>query len=109
MSTTEILTRPVKPATPRPLPEPNGDFYHLEDVLNEDEKKILANVRAFMKTKVAPVINKHWADASFPFELVAGVRDLNIVGGGMQGYGLSGGSTLLNGFVAMEMAKVDAS
>lgn len=106
--TTEMLPK-SKPAAPRSLPKPDADFYHLTDVLTEDEKRTLDKVRAFMQTKVAPVVTKHWDDATFPFELVAGVRDLNIAGGGLQGYGCAGGSTLLTGFIAMEMAKVDAS
>jgi glutaryl-CoA dehydrogenase len=116
MNTTETLTKNItealaksKNGTAKPLPKPDGDFYHLVDVLNEDEKRTLDKVREFMKTKVAPVINKYWAEDSFPFELVPGLRDLNIVGSGYDGYGAAGGSTMLTGFVAMEMAKVDAS
>ena len=111
---TEILangTLPKKSKTEAHhlLPKPDADFYHLTDILNEDEKKKLEEVRAFMKTKVAPIINKYWAEDSFPFEIIPGVRDLNIAGGGYEGYGCAGGSTLLNGFIAMEMAKVDSS
>jgi glutaryl-CoA dehydrogenase len=105
---TEALTK-SKPGAPRPLPQPDADFYHLVDVLNEKEKRTLYKVREFMKTKVAPVINKYWAEDSFPFELIPGLRDLNIAGSGYEGYGAAGGSTMLTGFIAMEMAKVDAS
>lgn len=108
MSTTETLAK-SKTKAPHVLPKPNADFYHLTDILSEDEKKTLDKVREFMKTKVEPVINKYWAEASFPFDLVAGVRDLNIAGSGLEGYGCAGGSTLLTGFIGMEMAKVDAS
>jgi len=108
MSTT-TLSKPATSAAPRPLPVPNADFYHLTDTLNEKEKKILDSVRQFMKTKVAPVINKYWLESSFPFELVPGVRDLRIAGTGFEGYGCPGGSTLLDGFIMMEIAKVDPS
>src|ERR1700744_3075294 len=106
---TQILTKPGKTEALRALPAPNADFYHLTDTLVEEEKKILENVREFMKTKVAPVINKYWLESSFPFELVPGVRDLKIAGTGFEGYGCPGGSTLLDGFIMMEMAKVDSS
>lgn len=108
MSTTETLTQ-RKTEAAHVLPKPDADFYHLTDVLNEDEKRTLDKVREFMKTKVEPVIGKYWGEASFPFELVPGVRDLNIAGSGFDGYGCAGGSTLLTGFIAMEMAKVDSS
>jgi glutaryl-CoA dehydrogenase len=66
----EALTK-SKPVA-RPLPKPDADFYHLTEILNDKEKAKLEEVRVFMKTKVSPVINKYWADASFPFELIPG-------------------------------------
>jgi alkylation response protein AidB-like acyl-CoA dehydrogenase len=91
------------------LPKPNGDFYQVTESLNDAERDILKQVRTFMETKVAPVITKYWAEDSFPFEVLPALRDLNIEGLGYQGYGCRGGSTLLAGFVAMEMARVDSS
>jgi hypothetical protein len=55
-----------------------------------------------METTVAPVINKYWADDSFPFELLPGIRDLKIAGLGYEGYGCAG--TLLAGFVGKRMS-----
>jgi glutaryl-CoA dehydrogenase len=66
-------------------------------------------VRAFMETKVAPIITKYWVEDAFPFELLPAVKDLNIGGLGMKGYGCRGGSALLFGLVSMEMARFDAS
>jgi glutaryl-CoA dehydrogenase len=92
-----------------PLPKPNGDFYQVTEVLDDSGRAILQKVRAFMESKVAPVINKYWLEDSFPFELVPGFRDLAVSGMGYHGYGCAGGSTLLAGFVAMEIARVDCS
>jgi glutaryl-CoA dehydrogenase len=92
-----------------PLPKPNGDFYQVTESLNDSERAILQKVRGFMESKVAPVINKYWLEDSFPFDLVPGFRDLQVAGMGYQGYGCAGGSTLLAGFVAMEIARVDCS
>jgi glutaryl-CoA dehydrogenase len=98
-----------KPQTPVTLPKPDGDFYQITDCLNDAERAKLKEVRAFMETKVAPVINKFWAEDSFPFELLPGIRDLKIAGLGYEGYGCAGGSTMFAGFVAMEIARVDCS
>jgi len=108
MSTTETLTK-GKTVAAHELPPPDADFYHLTDVLSEDEKRKLLEVRAFLKSKVAPIINKYWAEDSFPFEIIPGIRDLKIAGSGYEGYGCAGGSTLLNGFIAMELSRVDCS
>jgi Acyl-CoA dehydrogenase, N-terminal domain len=77
---------------PKPLPAPNSDFYELAETLPADELKVVKQVRAFMETKVAPVITKYWVEDSFPFELLPAVKELNICGLGMQGYGCAGSS-----------------
>ena len=65
------------------LPKPNGDFYQVTESLSDSERAILQKVRTFMETKVAPVINQHWLEDSFPFDLVPGFRDLQISGAGL--------------------------
>jgi alkylation response protein AidB-like acyl-CoA dehydrogenase len=96
-------------AQPKPLPLPNGDFYQIEETLSVDELAIVKQVRAFMETKVAPVINKYWVDDAFPFDLLPAFRDLNIGGLGLEGYGCKGGSQKLFGMVQMEITRIDAS
>jgi glutaryl-CoA dehydrogenase len=103
---TTTMTSPKAAAT---LPKPNGDFYHFTESLNAADQAVLKKVRAFMETSVAPIINKYWADDAFPFELVPGFRDLKIAGLGYNGYQCAGGSTLLAGFAAMEIARIDSS
>jgi glutaryl-CoA dehydrogenase len=101
--------REGKGAAPKPLPAPDSDFYRLAETLDAEELALLKQVRAFMETKVAPIINKYWVEDSFPFELLPAFKELNIGGLGMQGYGCRGGSLALLGFVAMEMARTDPS
>src|SRR5262247_2192990 len=94
---------------PKPLPAPNSDFYHLAETLSADEMAVLKKVRAFMETNVAPIINKYWVEDAFPFELLPAFKELKLAGVGIEGYGCFGGSQLLVGLIAMEMARVDAS
>jgi glutaryl-CoA dehydrogenase len=94
---------------PRPLPAPNSDFYELVETLPVEEVAVVKQVRAFMEAKVAPIITKYWSEDSFPFELLPAIKELGIGGIGMQGYGCRGGSELLFGLVAMEMARYDTS
>ena len=101
--------REGKGSAAKPLPAPNSDFYELADTLNAEEQALLKQVRAFMETKVAPIINKYWIEDSFPFELLPAFKALNLGGLGMQGYGCRGGSALLFGLAAMEMSRVDSS
>src|SRR5258708_6955634 len=102
--------RPKKPfVQPKELPTPNLDFYELAETLPSEELAVLKQVRTFMQNKVTRIITKYWVEDSFPFELLPGVKELNIGGVGMQGYGCRGGSALLFGLIAMEMARFDAS
>src|SRR5207302_4752150 len=74
-----------------------------------EEKAVVKKVRTYMETKVQPIINKYWADDAFPFELLPSFKELGIGGLGFEGYGCAGGSQKLFGFVAMELARTDAS
>jgi alkylation response protein AidB-like acyl-CoA dehydrogenase len=102
-------TAASKTIAPKPAPVPDGDFYQLVELLTPEEKAIVAKVRTYMQAKVQPIINKYWSDDAFPFELLASFKELGIGGLGFQGYGCAGGSQKLFGFVAMEIARVDAS
>ena len=96
-------------AKPKVLPKPNSDFYQIFQLLNGKEQEKVKQVREFMETAVAPVINKYWAEDAFPFELLPGIRELGIGGLGYEGYGCAGGSNLLACYVAMEIARIDCS
>jgi glutaryl-CoA dehydrogenase len=87
----------------------DADFYLLERELEPEGRQLLRRVREFMEKTVQPVINQYWTREEFPHDLVAGMRDLGIAGLGYSGYGCPGGSSLLNGMVAMELARVDPS
>jgi len=93
----------------KPLPAPNTDFYELAETLNAEELALVKQVRAFMESKVAPIINKYWAEDAFPFELIPAFKELSIGGLGLEGYGCRGGSQKLFGFVMMELARIDPS
>ena len=47
------------------LPAPNSDFYEFAETLPAEELAVVKQVRAFMETKVAPIITKYWVDDAF--------------------------------------------
>jgi glutaryl-CoA dehydrogenase len=91
------------------LPAVNGDFYQISTILSEEDQALLRRVRDFMESEVAPIINRYWTREEFPHQLVPGLADLGIAGLSYHGYGCPGKGTLLDGFVAMELARVDSS
>ena len=106
MSTASAAT---KATAPKPVPLPDGDFYQLVELLTPEEKAVVKKVRTYMETRVQPIINKYWSDDAFPFELLPSFKELGIGGLGYEGYGCAGGTQKLFGFVAMELARTDAS
>ena len=104
-------TKPGKPNAhaQRPLPAVTGDFYSIATTVSEDDKAILARVRAFMEAEVAPIINDYWIRAAFPFELIPKMAALDIAGISYSGYGCAGKTTVLDGLLAVEMARIDPS
>jgi alkylation response protein AidB-like acyl-CoA dehydrogenase len=107
MTVPPVATMPVKP--PKALPAPNSDFYELYETLSAEELATVKRVRAFMESKVAPIVTKYWTEDAFPFELLPSIKELGIGGLGMHGYEGAGGSLALLGFTLMEIARVDAS
>ncbi len=90
-------------------PPIDGDFYRIADLLDAKERVVAQRVRDFMEAEVAPIIEDYWARDKFPFEIVPKIAAVGIGGVGYEGYGAAGGSMLLNGFVAMELARIDSS
>ena len=90
-------------------PAIDGDFYRITSVLDDKERSLLRRVRDFTEGVVAPIIEDNWGRDEFPFAIVPKMAEIGIGGIGYQGYGAAGGSWLLNGLVAMELARVDAS
>ena len=91
------------------LPEPNGDFYDIVGTLTDEEQIMLQDVRMFMETEVAPVINEYWQRDEFPQQLIPGLAKLNVIGMPFEGYECPGKGALMEGLMAMEAARVDPS
>src|SRR5262245_29019535 len=90
-------------------PPVSGDFYGIVSTLSDEDQAIVQRVRAFMEAEVAPIINRYWIRAEFPFELIPTLAALEIAGIAYTGYGCAGRSTVLDGMIALEMARVDPS
>jgi glutaryl-CoA dehydrogenase len=91
------------------LPAIDGDFYDLSHLLNEEDRALQLKVRAFMEQEIKPLVNDYWLKAEFPFEIIPKFAELNICGVTYEGYGCPNRSFLMEGIIAMEMARVDAS
>ena len=88
---------------------PEADFYGIEQLLDDAGRDAVRRTREFMTKEVEPVINHYWTREEFPHELVPGFARLGIAGVAYEGYGCPGGGPLLDGVLAMELARTDPS
>lgn len=93
----------------RELPPINADFYELSERLNTEDRALQLKVRKFMEKEVKPLVNRYWLHDEFPFELIPKFGELGLAGITYEGYGCPNRSFLMEGILAMEMARVDAS
>ena len=93
----------------RPDPMVDGDFYDISHTLTPEERALQLRVRKFMEEEVRPIVNHYWLRAEFPFEIIPKMAELGICGATYQGYGMPGLSNVMEGILAMEMARVDTS
>ena len=91
------------------LPPIDGDFYDVYHTLSPEQRELQLKVRAFMEKEVKPIVNDYWLRDQFPFELIPKFKELNICGVTYDGYGCPNLPFIMEGVLAMEMARVDAS
>jgi len=94
---------------PKALPQANGDFYSINATLSEEDQALLRRVRDFLEAEVTPIINQYWIREEFPHQIIPKLATLGIAGLAYHGYGCPGKSTVLDGLLAMEIARVDSS
>lgn len=91
------------------LPLIDGDFYNISHTLNPEERALQLRVRDFMEKEIKPIVNDYWIKGEFPHHLIPKVAELDICGITYEGFSNPLRSCLLEGVLAMEMARVDAS
>ncbi|HEY3867829.1 MAG TPA: acyl-CoA dehydrogenase family protein [Actinocrinis sp.] len=85
------------------------DMYRFEDLLAPEEAEVLLRVRGFLEHEVAPHADEWWGKAAFPHHLIARFAELDIAGLAYEECGGGKARSMLTGFIALEMARVDAS
>lgn len=90
-------------------PAINADFYAVEGKLSASDRALQLKIREFLEQEVKPLVNDYWLHDAFPFELIPKLAALNICGHTYTGYGCAGGSFLMDGIIAAEFGRIDAS
>ena len=86
-----------------------SDFYGFENQLTEIEREALAGLRSWLETDVKPLVNDYWDRAEFPHEILAAFHAQPVFGMQWDETKAFENSALYRGWVALELARVDAS
>lgn len=87
-----------------------SDFYGYENLLTDQEKEVITKLRAFLDAEVRPIANDLWSKAEFfPRTIVKGLADLGLFGQPWEETQHFPNSAVFRGWVALELARVDAS
>ena len=89
----------------------SADFYGFENKLTDQEKDLIVRLRAFLDENVRPFANDLWARAEF-FDrdvVVKGLARLGLFGQPWEETQQFPNSAVFRGWVALELARVDAS
>ena len=88
----------------------SSDFYGYENGLSEQEKDVIVRLRAYIEAEVRPIVNGLWAGAEFfPRSVIKGLADLGLFGQPWKETRQFENSAVFRGWVALELARVDAS
>ncbi|QAV69968.1 acyl-CoA dehydrogenase [Salinibacterium sp. UTAS2018] len=89
----------------------SSDFYGYENALTDQEKETIVKLRAFLDKEVRPIANDLWAKAEFFNRdvVVKGLADLGLFGLPWAETQHFSNSAVFRGWVALELARVDAS
>lgn len=86
-----------------------SDFYGFETQLTETEREALAGIRSWLEADVKPLVNDYWDRAEFPHEILPAFHAQPIFGMQWDETKAFENSALYRGWVALELARVDAS
>ena len=86
-----------------------SDFFGYEDSLTDQEKSVLMDLRDYLDREVRPIVDDYWARAEFPMQVMKQLADLRLFAMPWAETRPFENSAVFRGWVALELARVDAS
>jgi len=85
------------------------DYYHVDELLSEDELMVRKTVRDYVDQKVVPIIEKHYEEGTFPLHLVPQMAELGFFGSTLPArYGCAEMNNVAYGIVMQELERGDS-
>jgi glutaryl-CoA dehydrogenase len=88
---------------------PGTDYYAIDDLLTPEERAVRDTVRRFVDDEYLPLVRKHFAEGTFPMELVPRLAELGCFGPTIPAeYGGAGLNGVSYGLMAQELERGDS-
>lgn len=84
------------------------DPFLLEEALNEEERMIRDQFRAYCQTSLMPRVKQAYRDEKFDKNIIRELGDIGMLGPTIKGYGCAGASYVAYGLMAREIEAVDS-
>ena len=85
------------------------DLIGIEDELQDEERLVRDSVARFVDSEVLPIIGRHFADHTFPREVIASMARLGLLGSSIDGYGCAGLNAVCYGLLCRELERGDSA
>ena len=83
------------------------DYINLDSLFKEDELKLRDYVRAFVEKELNPIIDEHFANGTFPLEIVKELGKNKFIGSFIKGYSCAGYNPVKHGIICQEIERGD--
>ncbi|MEU4340828.1 acyl-CoA dehydrogenase family protein [Nocardia sp. NPDC023852] len=84
------------------------DFLSIDTMLSDEERDIRDTVRAFVRSRVVPMVGDWFEEGRVPRELISELGKLGVLGMHLEGYGCAGTSATAYGLACLELEAGDS-
>ncbi len=84
------------------------DYFNLDEYLSPEDKMTRQTVKRFVEREILPTVERHFANATFPTELVPQMAELGFFGANLKGYGCAGMNNVAYGLIMQELEAGDS-
>jgi len=84
------------------------DYFQVEGLLNEEEKRFRDKVRRFVDEECMPLIATHFDNGTFPMELIPRMAEMGLFGLHVDGYGCTRSNHTIYGLICQELGRCDS-
>jgi glutaryl-CoA dehydrogenase len=84
------------------------DYFQVEGLLSEEEKRFRDKVRKFVNEECMPLIATHFDHGTFPMELIPRMGEMGLFGLHVDGYGCTKSSHTIYGLICQELGRCDS-